>query len=153
MKYIFVILIILNLTQIGWADPTQTIIVPHAVYSCSSSGQVCSPSSSGSISLNQSAEVSAFFSTSARHCSDIKVNLSGSFAGSTDFLSAGEASPNLFTKSLSAGIYPYSVKATGRAGGCNYGWLASWSGYVTFSVKYNSLMQEDNFGPPDENCI
>lgn len=132
--------------------------VPQEKYSfyvsCTSNGQVCTPSGHVGLTLAEEATVSAYF-IGGGPCSSINVNITGPISGSTGWTSSVEVKTYyLGKKKLSQGTYDFYATATGTIGGCNTGTLFSWRGEMLFIID-EDLIAIKNLGPslcPSEKC-
>ncbi len=115
-------------------DSSQCIIIQQVaenfIISCSSTGQICSPSFSMLIVTGSLLQLQ--FTTLSGHCLDIRVRIfvDGVLKSTSGFLGAGASTGLLELGLVASGSHTISVQAEGRVGGCNFGDLNAWGGTV-----------------------
>ncbi len=109
----------------------QTQNIP-VVVTCTSTGEVCSPTFSTTFTPPSAGPASVSFTAGTGLCSSIQgaFTVDGTLVGTTAFLSAGQTG-SVTTGSLTAGVHTIVLQATGEVGGCNSGNLRSWGGTLT----------------------
>lgn len=113
------------------------VTTTHAIgQTCSGASQLCEPYTRFDVTTNGLLQVE--YIASSQHCSDVQVQVFVDFGPNkvtTPFLSANQSSGVLDLGAVSPGHHNLYVKATGRVGGCNTGYLGSWGG--TLNVTTN----------------
>jgi len=111
-----------------------TFAIPFTV-TCTSVGQTCSPAFSTSVTAVSPGPITATYTASIHHCSDVQVQVSvdNTVLSTSAFLSAGQSTGPIATSPLTAGLHTVAIQATGEVGGCNGGTLSSWGGTLTLS--------------------
>lgn len=104
---------------------------------CTSSGQVCLPDYSASLTVSHSGPLTIMITAATSHCSNVRnvVSLDGSTVAKTPFLGPGGTSGPFSTASVSAGTHTIAVQGIGEVGGCNSGSLISWGGTLIVAEK------------------
>ena len=118
---------------------THTYTTGSFVVSCTSTGELCSPSKKLTFTLPRDGTLTSItYATPATHCSAIQLHVlrKGKEIATTGVLAAGAQSEHLKTHiALPKGKNTLGFKAQGFRGGCNVGVVGSWGGKVTISVK------------------
>lgn len=103
---------------------------------CTSQGQVCTPTFDVGVCSVTGAMV-ASFTASLNHCSDIDVQFFVDGVAASGLI--GPLGPGASTGSVSLATSPgshlVSIQATGIEGGCNQGSLQSWAGTLDITVN------------------
>lgn len=119
------------------AKPTTTVATPKPVAHtfgadivCTAATQLCSPAYTTSVKA-VGTTLTAQFTTSTAHCSSLRVLIAVDGAGerTSAFLPGGASAP-VYTWTVKPGIHTVRVRAEGKTGGCNYGTLKRWGGYL-----------------------
>ena len=118
---------------------TLTFTTGQFVVNCTSSGQRCSPKKKLTFTLGRNGTLTLIkYTAAATHCSTIllRVFRKGRQIAKTGRLEPGETSERLVTQiALTKGVTTLGFQAQGFVGGCNTGYVGSWGGKITVSVK------------------
>ena len=116
-----------------------TFTTGQFVVNCTSSGQRCSPPKRLTFRLARAGTLTSLkYTTAATHCSALvlRVFRSGRQIAKTGRLEAGESTERLVTRiGLAKGATTLSFQAQGFVGGCNTGFVGSWGGKITATVR------------------
>lgn len=111
----------------------KTTSYPVSV-TCYGQSQLCAQSFVVNIQVGRSTVTTQFF-TSGSYCSQarFRLNVGGVQEQISGWLGANQATP-AFAFEKNAGNYQVRVRAEGRTGGCNKGWLTHWDGTLKVTV-------------------
>lgn len=118
----------------GTATVSGTTTSYPVSITCTGKSQLCQQSFVVTIAVGRST-VTTQFLTSGTYCSQGRFRLSvGSVQEQlSGWLGASQATP-AFAFAKNSGTYPVRVRAEGRPGGCNKGWLTHWDGTLRVTV-------------------
>jgi hypothetical protein len=106
---------------------------------CTSTGELCSPAETLTLSLHRRGTLTSItYTTAATHCSSVLLHVlrNGHQIAKTGQLPAGQQTERLRTHvRLPKGTTTLGFQAQGFVGGCNVGHVISWGGKVTVTVK------------------
>ena len=118
---------------------TLTFTTGQFVVNCTSSGQRCSPKKKLTFTLGRKGTLTSIkYTAAATHCSSLllRVFRKGRQIAKTGRLEPGETSERLVTHiGLTKGVTTLRFQAQGFVGGCNTGYVGSWGGKITVTVK------------------
>jgi len=118
---------------------TLTFTTGQFVVNCTSNGQRCSPPKKLTFRLGRHGTLTSIkYTTAATHCSAVvlRVLRNGRQIAKTGRLEAGQSTERLVTSiGLTRGVTTLSFQAQGFVGGCNTGYVGSWGGKITITVK------------------
>jgi hypothetical protein len=118
---------------------TLTFTTGQFVVNCTSSGQRCSPKKKLTFTLGRRGTLTSIkYTAAATHCSStlLRVFRKGRQIAKTGRLEPGETSERLVTHiGLTKGLNTLRFQAQGFVGGCNTGYVGSWGGKITVTVK------------------
>ena len=111
----------------------QTSSVPIAI-TCTSAGQLCSPTFTTPVTTSGLLQVSVTMSASG--CSNVAAHLlvDSVEVAVTPFLTPGQTSATFTLGPFTPGTHTLGVQGEGQLGGCNTGTLGSWGGSVQITV-------------------
>jgi len=119
------------------AHAQSTTNYPIAI-TCTSSGQLCTPIFS--VTVSTAGVLQAAYTASPGHCSNLRVHflVDGIDIAQTPFLSPGQSSAIFNLGPVTPGSHTVGFQAEGTVSGCNTGTLAAWGGTGQVTVSQAS---------------
>ena len=139
------------MSGVAFADVTGSFAV--GVNPCSGATQLCTPIPT--VALPTDGVLKAQFVASTLHCSPIIAHLKvdGTERYVSGILAPGQATLVQDLGPVAAGVHDVSVQAEGVSGGCNGGYLASWSGTLTLTVSGVTDVDAEIAAPGDSVSV
>ncbi|MEP6962274.1 MAG: hypothetical protein ABI995_09350 [Acidobacteriota bacterium] len=121
---------------VSLAETAEAQITESVSITCSSSGQLCDPPYTSSITVAVRGVVTAEFTASPGHCSTMKahIGIDGVEKAVSAILGPGESTDAVELGTVSAGNHSVFVKAEGQVTGCNVGRISSWGGTLRITL-------------------
>ena len=116
------------------AQGTDTTIAVRSVCAMDASPQVCDPPFTTAV--NGPGNLAVEFTTASTLCSHVRIHflLEGTERAVSRFIGPGQSTGRVSLGVIGPGAYTLTLRAEGRAGGCNRGALASWDGTARILV-------------------